>query len=99
MWRDMWASVHVLAKVISSQDYQQIVNALEILVNKFSKRLRQAIGTGRCSFCNGNLELSVAASRIRIFRCRPCGLFGQSLTPPIKFRPRPTEKRRKRKLW
>jgi hypothetical protein len=68
-------------------------------VNSKSKRLRKPITMGHCTFCGQPLALSVSDSGIRIFRCQPCGLFGQAVTPPRVFRPRPREKRRKRKLW
>jgi hypothetical protein len=68
-------------------------------VNGKPKRLTKPITTGRCAFCGQPLGLSVSDSGIRIFRCEPCGLFGQAVTPPREFRPRPREKRRKRRLW
>ena len=69
------------------------------LVNGKPKGLTKPITTGRCGFCGQRLELSVSESDIRIFRCKPCGLFGQAITPPRCFRPRPGEKRRERRLW
>lgn len=67
-------------------------------MNTKPKHLTKPITTGRCAFCGEPLVLSVSDAGTRIFRCEPCGLFGQAVTPPREFRPRPREKRRKKKV-
>jgi hypothetical protein len=68
-------------------------------VNGKPKGRSKAIGTGCCPFCDASLALSVSKSGVRIFRCSDCGLYGQSTTPPRRFRARPRELRRERRLW
>jgi len=68
-------------------------------VNDSAKRLSKPIGNGRCGFCGQRLRLGVSSAGVRIFRCGTCGLFGQALTPPRKFRPKPSEKKRRRQRW
>ena len=68
-------------------------------MNDSAKRLSKPMGSGLCGFCAGRLSLSVSNAGVRIFRCTPCGLFGQALTPPRKFRPNPTEKKKRKRRW
>lgn len=57
-------------------------------------------GSGRCPFCSTILQVDVSKDGKRLFRCPgDCRLWGYSETPPVRFRVKPREARRKKRRW
>ena len=86
-------------KIQLAQEIGELLDTVNNTSLKKHQRSREAKRLGCCAFCGRPLELSVSSAGVRIFRCVPCGQFGQATNLPRHFRPRKRELRRKRRRW